>query len=153
LCGRRVVVADDMFFSADGKTLKKGRRVTKRTPVKRLAEFWRADDKGGLYRGLIRDLNPYGLLLECNRGLPVDTVIQVELKRDGSFADPLSAVNGRIVRVVDTGRGTWQMGVQLILARPEPASKPIRIEPRKSTLPERKPTRMYSLDTMLGTEE
>jgi hypothetical protein len=142
-----------MFFSADGKTLKKGRRIARRTAVRRPAEFWCADDEGGLYQGLIRDLNSYGLLLESGRDLPVGTLIQVELKRDGYFSGPLSCVKGRIVRVVDTSRGTWQMGVQLILARPEPASKPIRIEPRKSTLPERKPTRMYTLDTVLGTEE
>ena len=135
-------MADDMFFTADGKTLRKGRRVTKRTPVKRPATFWRADDNGRLHQGLIRDLNSYGLLLESGRGLPVGTVIQVELKREGYFAGPLSSVKGKVVRVVDTGRGTWQMGVQLILARPEPASKPIRIEQKKSTLPKRKPTRM-----------
>ena len=146
-------MADNMFFSADGKTLKKGRRIAERTPVRRPAEFWRADDKDGRNQGLIRNLNPYGLLLEAAGGLPVGTVIRVELKRDEFFAGCLSCVKGKIVRALDTGRGTWQMGVQLILERPKLASKPIRIEPKKSTLPKRHPTRMHTLDIVLGSEE
>lgn len=146
-------MADDMFFSADGKTLRKGRRISKRTPVRRPAEFWRADDDGGLFQGLIRDLNQYGLLLEADRGLPVGTAVCVELKRDALFGSTLSCVKGKVVRVLDTGRGRWQMGVQLILERPREASKPIRIEPKKSTLPKRQPTRMYTADFVLGAEE
>jgi len=146
-------MADEMFFSADGKTLRKGRRRAKRTPVQRPAGFWCADDQGGILQGLVRDLNPYGLLLESNEGLPVGTEIWVELKRDELFADSLSCVRGKIVRVADTQTGTWHMGVQLAVVPPKPASKPIRITPKRSTLPERRPTRMYSLDYVLGSEE
>ena len=146
-------MADEMFFSVDGKTLKKGRRAAKRTLVSRQAEFWRADDQGGLLQGLIRDLNSYGLLLESNEALPVGTKIWVELKRDELFADSLSCVKGEIVRLVDIQSGAWHMGVQLAIAPPKPVSNPIRITPKRSTLPERRPTRMYSLDYVVGSEE
>jgi len=146
-------MADEMFFSSDGKTLRKGRRVATRTPVERPAGFWCADDQGGIFQGLIRNLNPYGLLLESDQELPVGTEIWVELKRDELFADSLSCVKGRIVRVADTQAGLWHMGVQLAVAPPKPSSKPIRLSSKKSTLPERRPTRMYSLDYVVGSEE
>lgn len=146
-------MADEMFFSADGKTLIKGRRAARRTPVQRPAEFWRADDGGGLFLGVIRNLNPYGLLLESNVALPVGTEICVEMKRDEHFADSLTCLEGKVARLVSTNSGIWQMGVQLAIAPPKTASKPIRIPPKRSTLPERRPTRMYSLDYVLGSEE
>jgi len=146
-------MTDEMFFSVDGKTLRKGRRIAKRTVVRRPAEFWRADGKGGLFQGLIRNLNPYGLLLESDKGLPVATAIWVELKREEVFSGALSCVEGKVVRVVDTGAGTWQMGVQLVVASRKEPSKPIRITPKKSALPERRPTRMHTLDYVLGKEE
>ena len=146
-------MADEMFFSADGKTLRKGRRAARRTSVQRPAEFWRADDEGGLFPGLIRNLNPYGLLIESRVALPVGTEICIEMKRDEHFADALTCLNGNVARLVGTGNGTWQMGVQLAIAPPKPAAKPIRIPPKRSTLPERRPTRMYSLDYVLGSEE
>jgi len=146
-------MADEMFFSADGKTLRKGRRAARRTSVSRPAEFWRSDDEGGLFLGVIRNLNPYGLLLESGMGLPVGTQICIEMKRDEHFADSLTCLKGEVARLVGTGNGTWQMGVQLAVAPPKPASKPIRISPKRSTLPERHPTRMYSMDYVLGSEE
>ena len=146
-------MADEMFFSADGKTLRKGRRKAKRTPVKRPAGFWCADDQGGIFQGLVRNLNPYGLLLESDKDLPVGTEIWVELKRDELFADSLSCLRGKIVRVSDTQTGVWHMGVQLAVVPPKSASKPIRITQKISTLPGRRPTRMYSLDYVLGSGE
>jgi len=143
-------MADEMFFSANGKTLRKGRRAAKRTEVQRPAAFWRADDEGGLFQGLIRNLNPYGLLLESDNGLPVGTEVCVELKRDELFADSLSSLKGTVARLVGTGTGTWHMGIQIAIEPPKPDSKPIRIEPKRTTLPERRPTRMYS---MMGSEE
>ena len=146
-------MADEMFFSADGKTLRKGQRVAKRTSVRRPAEFWRADDEGGLFLGIIRNLNPYGLLLESSTGLPVGTEIRLEMRRDEHFADALTCLTGKVARLIGTANGTWQMGIQLAIAPSKPKSKPIRIPEKRSTLPERHPTRMYSLDYVLGSEE
>jgi hypothetical protein len=146
-------MADEMFFSADGKTLRKGRRIAARTPVERPAGFWCADDRGGIFQGLVRNLNPYGLLLESDQGLPVGTELWVELKRDELFADALSCVKGTVVRVADVQHGVWHMGVQLVVAPPKAPSKPLRITPKNATLPERRPTRMYSVDYVVGSEE
>ena len=143
-------MGDQLFFSTDGKRLRKGRRATKRTRVQRPAEFWPRDDEDGLFLGVIRNLSPYGLLLESDYALPVGTEICVELKRDALFANSLSRVSGRIARLIEARTGTWHMGVQLAVARPNSASKPIRITVKAPTLPERRARRMYSL---IGGEE
>jgi hypothetical protein len=146
-------MADDMFFSADGKTLRKGRRIAKRTPVTRPAEFWCADDQGELLRGVVKDLSPYGLLLECKQVLPVGTKICVELKKEELFADTLTSLMCKIVRSVETEFGPWHMGVQRLLPPTKTASKPLRITPPKTSAPKRRARRMYNLNWVVGGEE
>jgi hypothetical protein len=143
---------DEMFFSDDGRLLRRGRRVAARTETCRPCLLWPQDAPEIPIQGVVMDVNPHGMLVRMLDSVPPGTSIMVQLMRDESFSDPLARPReGRVVRHADNSDGFVDHGVRLVV---DPIKRveempPIRIEPRKA--PQRPGrSRMHLIDFTVG---
>jgi len=143
-------MSDEMFFSPDMLSLRRGKRRVSRTPTCRPCVAWLKDAPNVQYYGVVMDVSPVGVRIRMLDLVPTDCVLCFQMMRDEEFTVPLAApLEGRIVRVQEEQAGFVDHGLLLIqkkLDRME--SKPVEI-PKKYPAPPHK-TRMYSLDITLG---
>ncbi len=137
---------DDMFFSPDERSLRRGRRVARRTPTCRPCVVWTADEPELRFHGVVLDVSPYGMLIRMLEPVPPETPVLIQLMRDDQFQRPLSApVSGRIIRHAGAVGEFTDHGVRLevpeisrVEARPvrtvRPAAAPPRTRPRMHTI-------------------
>jgi hypothetical protein len=83
-------MGDDMFFSTDARSLRRGRRIARRTPTCRPCLVWPTDAPEMQFRGVVLDINPYGMLVRMMEPIPQGTDVWVQLMRDEQFAEALS---------------------------------------------------------------
>ncbi len=144
---------DDMYFTRDERSLRRGHRIASRTETCRPCLLTAYFDPPIAYRGVVLDVNPYGMLVRMMEIVPLGTEVSVQLMRDEAFRDPLAQpLEGIVVRLEEDADGFMDHGIKLVIknARRE-SSRPVRIESRK---PIRRPqrTRMHTIDFRVGDE-
>lgn len=139
-------MADEMFFSPDSKSLRRGKRVAPRTETCRPCLVWPEDAPDMHLRGVILDMNAYGMLIRMMESLPPGMRVQVQLMRDDEFQEPLTKpVTTMVVRNIPQEDGFVEHGVQVIqdkIGRQE--SKPFRRPLRKPRLRQHERSRMHT---------
>jgi hypothetical protein len=143
-------MSDEMFFSADERSLRRGRRIARRTPTCRACLVWPADAPDMRLQGVVMDINPFGMLIRLLEPLPMDTEACIQLMRDEDFENPLAKpLEGAVVRSIPTSDGFTDIGVRIKLREiPRAESRPIRIERRRPLVTRR--TRMHTIDYTVG---
>lgn len=144
-------MSDEMFFSQDTKSLYRGKRAGRRTEVCRPCRLWLKEDPDEVYRGVVMNVNAYGMLVRMIESLPPGTDLMVQLMRDETFQQALSKpVEGMVVRNVPDEKGFTDHGIQLVQERTE--RKPARPLPTKRRRPARRSpsSRMHTMDITVG---
>lgn len=144
---------DDMYFTRDERSLRRGHRVASRTETCRACLVTAQFDRPQEFKGVVLDVNPYGMLIRMMDIVPLGAQVSVQLMRDEAFRDPLAQpLEGIVVRLEEDADGFMDHGIKLVLrdARRE-SSRPVRIDPRR---PARRPqrTRMHTFDFTVGDE-
>lgn len=142
---------DDMFMSADRRSLRRGRRTAPRTEICRPCLVWLKDAPDSQSPGVVLDMNAYGLRIRMYDILPVESSIYVQMMRDDEFKEPLAdPVEAMVARVNPDADGFVDHGVRILLKelkRTAPRSiAPTALKPK--TAP--KAQRMYTLDVTVG---
>lgn len=146
----RMTPGEEMIWSPELKSLRRGRRNAPRTEVCRPCLVWGKRDPDTKLQGVVLDLNPHGMRVRLLDTLDVGDVVVIQMMRDEEFNVPLSQqIEARVVRTQPGFGGLVDHGVQVIL-RPihRPASRPVtirRLRPRRTPR-----TRMHTLDITVG---
>ena len=145
------VMYDDMFFTNDNKSLRRGKRRAQRTETCRPCIIWPTDAPELTYQCVAININPYGMLVRMMDSLPPGTSVSVQLMRDEGFAEPLTApLEGMIVRTAIGDDEFYDHGVQIDQRQIErqeikPMKLPKRERPRTT-----RTSRMHTIDIRLG---
>lgn len=148
-------MADEMFFTNDEGSLRRGRRRAPRTEVCRPCIIWPEDAPDMAFQGVVIDVTPYGMCIRMLDHIPVGTKVQIQLMRDEEFKTPLAEPHaGMIVRLSEADEGFVDHGVQLQIReikRVEQA-RPVSIERRRTVVWNRRSaaSRMHTLDITVG---
>ncbi|HNR29892.1 MAG TPA: hypothetical protein PKI11_03285 [Candidatus Hydrogenedentes bacterium] len=147
----RMTPGEEMIWSPELKSLRRGRRAAPRTEVCRPCLLWRKDEPETKLEGVVLDLNPHGMRVRLLESLDIGDVVIIQMMRDEEFNVPLSQpIQTRVVRAQPGFGDLVDHGVQVIL-RPihRAASRPVVITPRPR--PRRTPrTRMHTVDITVG---
>lgn len=141
---------DEMFFTSDMRSLRRGKRVAARTASCRPCLVWPKDAPEIELEGVIMNMNAYGLRIRMMELLPLGTEIRVQLMRDDDFKEPFAApLEGKVVRN-ETSLGQFiDHGVQLTQKKTlRTESRPVHLD-RPSPRVVR-PTRMHTIDITVG---
>ncbi|HNR36327.1 MAG TPA: PilZ domain-containing protein [Candidatus Hydrogenedentes bacterium] len=144
-------MADDMFFTRDGRALRRGRRVAPRTETCRPCLLWQAEDPETVYPGVVMDMSPYGMRVRMIEALPQGATVTVQMMRDEEYTVPLSdPVEAHVARVQPDETGFMDHGVR-ILQKVARRKEGRRVRPPTDipAAPARA-TRMYTMDITLG---
>lgn len=140
-------MADEMFFSQDSLSLRRGRRVAKRTPTSRPCAVWPKDARELEAEGIVLDINPYGMLVRIGESFAVGTVVCVQLMRDDGRKEALSTpLEGRVIRHGKNQGGQVEHGIkveQKELQREETPAVRVNTRPQSNT---QSRTRMHTID-------
>jgi len=145
---------DDMFFSEDSKSLRRGRRVRARTKTCRPCLLWPKDAPDLRIEGIVLDMTPFGLQVRMIESVARDTEVVVQLMRDERFREPLARpLIGTVVRNEPGDQGFVDHGVKLRQEsiRKTP-SRPVNSPRKPGRLPYRR-TRMHTIDLIVGDSE
>lgn len=146
----RQTAGEEMIWSAELKSLRRGRRTARRTDVCRPCLVWLESASGTKYEGIVLDLNPHGMRIRLMDTLPAGAVVGIQMMRDEDFQIPLSQpIHAQVVRTQTGFGGLVDHGLKLIvnpIKRPE--SKPVMIIRRRPKRTVR--TRMHTVDITVG---
>jgi hypothetical protein len=145
-------MTDEMFFSDDAKSLRRGKRRARRTETCRPCILWPVDARDLEFQGVAINVSPYGMLVRIMDTVPAGTRVDIQLMRDEDFRDPMAApIPGIVVRIEEAGDGFADHGIQIIrpdIRRPEPRTY---WPERRPSLPERRrSSRMHTIDITIG---
>ena len=146
-------MADDMFFAKDDQSLRRGKRVAKRTDTCRPCLLSLQDEGAAEYQGVVMDMTPYGMLIRIMGDVPMGAKVNIQLMRDETFTTPFSAAHeGAVMRQSAVPGGFTDLGIKLIIrAIPSIHSKPVSMEDvRKSNTNAAAPAR--SIDFRIGDD-
>lgn len=137
---------DEMFFSDDARSLRRGRRIAPRTPTCRPCVLWPKDDPTIRVEGVVMNVNPYGCLVRSLHSFPKGTAIEIQIMRDDDFSQPLSTIQaGEIVRHEKSVPGFTDHGIKLVQKEiRKTESRPV-VRPKAKQGP-RRVTRMHTRD-------
>ena len=146
----REPMTDEMFFSSDMRSLRRGKRAAARTETCRPCLVWETAQPGNRLQGVVMDINPYGVRVRMFETLPPNTEVIVQLMRDEDFQVPLAtAVEGTVVRLESAAGNLTDHGIRLVKQEIEHReSKPIRIERRPARRTRK--ARMHAFDVTVG---
>lgn len=144
-------MSDEMFFSKDEKSLIRGKRIAARTETCRPCTLTTIGPESETLKGVIMDMNPFGMLIRTLDAIPLGTDISIQMMRDDEFSKSLSTPReALVVRRERLSDGFTDLGVRIVNKQIQKASeRPIEIE-RKKPRPRFKPTRMHTLDITIG---
>ncbi len=143
-------MSDDMFFVANARALRRGRRVAKRTETCRPCVLWRRDAPETRYHGVAMDVSPHGMRVRMMDALPRGETVMVQMMRDEDFEVPLTEpIEASVTRIEPDSEGFIDHGLRIV------HKEIARIEPRRAPPAKAKPqplraSRMRTLDTILG---
>ena len=140
-------MADEMFFSPDSLSLRRGRRIAKRTPTSRPCVIWPSDSREMEVQGLVLDINPYGMLVRIDEPFAVGTVVRIQLMRDDGRKEALSTpVEGRVIRHVKQHGSQVDHGIKVEQKeQPREAAPAVRVNARPQSNTSNR-TRMHTID-------
>ncbi|HOE67445.1 MAG TPA: PilZ domain-containing protein [Candidatus Hydrogenedentes bacterium] len=143
---------DEMFFSRDMRSLRRGRRRSRRNESFRPCHVWPADDPDRRAEGIVLDMSPHGMRIRMIEAMPEGSSVHVQLMRDESFQDPLAQIlEGVVVRDVVHESGFIDHGVALAQPElPRQNAKPLRAALRRSPHAANSGGRMHTIDITLG---
>lgn len=144
-------MADDMFFTRDERSLRRGKRVAKRTETCRPCLVTAKGEDEFELEGVVMDVSPYGMLVRMMETLPIGTEVTVQLMRDESFEVPFSAPHKALIVRYEGSPGQFtDHGVKLEVKEiPRQESRPVNLEPRRPSPPTPR-TRMHTIDFTVG---
>lgn len=137
---------DEMFFSDDARSLRRGRRIAPRTPTCRPCMIWSKADPAIRVEGVMMNVNPYGCLVRSLHSFPAGTRVEIQIMRDDDFTQPLSKVQeGVIMRHELSMPGFTDHGIKIVQKEiPRVESRPF-VRPKPKPTP-RRVTRMHTRD-------
>jgi len=143
---------DEMFFTSDERSLRRGKRREARTEICRPCVIQTRD--GVLHRaeGVVLDMNPFGMRVRMLDSVPVGSTISIQLMRDDNFDEPFSRpLEGAVVRNESSADGFVDHGIRLeepVIVEPEQRPVP---RPAFQPLDTKRPTRgMLTIDFTVG---
>ena len=147
-------MTDEMFVSADGASMRRGKRKARRTAACRPCLIWAADDEAEeKSEGVLLDLTRFGLRIRMITPLAIGGTVKVHMMRDETFENPLSnPLTAQVVRqtYVAHGGGLIDYGLALIHEKIQRlASRPVTLDTPRPMVPTAKP-RMHTLDITVG---
>lgn len=149
VCG----MPDDMFFLADRRSLRRGRRIAVRTETCRPCVIWPADEPEKRHNGVALDVSPHGMRVRMMDPLAEGQAVYVQMMRDEDFSVPLTdPMAARVVRSELDAEGFLDHGVQIIRQKLHREEQRLVPAVRKAPAPARTP-RMYTLDIAVGERE
>lgn len=141
---------DEMFFSSDMRSLRRGKRVTARTSTCRPCLVWPKDLPAQRYEGVVMNMNAYGMLIRMLEQLPKGTDVMIQLMRDDDLQEPLAApIEGTVARSSPQTGPFADHGIKLVqqtIRRAE--SRPVHL-PQRRPMPIHRP-RMHTIDITVG---
>ncbi len=144
---------DDMFFLADRRSLRRGRRIAVRTETCRPCVIWPADEPEKRHNGVALDVSPHGMRVRMMDPLAEGQAVYVQMMRDEDFSVPLTdPMAARVVRSELDAEGFLDHGVQIIRQKLHREEQRLVPAVRKAPAPARTP-RMYTLDIAVGERE
>lgn len=141
-------MADDMFFTADMRALRRGRRLAQRTPVCRPCAVWPKEQPDARSFGVVLDINRFGMRIRMMEVILPETVVLIQLMRDDDFEVPLAEPVEATVARVQEYEGLSDHGVRIHRQEdtlPE-ARRPVVVA--KKPAKEKQPSRMYMLEVV-----
>lgn len=145
---------DQMFFSNDRKSLRRGKRIASRTSTCRPCLVWYEQDEKQVFHAVVMDISPYGFRLRMMDELAVYARVRVQLMRDEDFTVPLAApILAEVVREVPSDEGVRDYGVKRIVEKIRPI---IRVKQQGLTStprPQTKGRRLYAFDDVVNDWE
>ena len=148
----RMTAGEEMIWSPELKSLRRGRRSAARTEVCRPCLVWIDGEPEHKIQGVLLDLNKHGMRIRLMDTLPAGAVVGVQMMRDEDFQVPLSPpICAKVVRTQSGFGGLIDHGLKLIM-KPikRPAPKPVSIVVRRPRRTAR--TRMHTLDLTVGDQ-
>lgn len=143
-------MGDEMFFSDDMRSLRRGKRVARRTETCRPCLVWTRDLPETQHYGVIMDMTPYGLRVRMMAEIGPGADIVIQLMRDDDFLVPFSKpIEASVTRTQQEANGFTDHGVRLLQEAAKRA-EPKPMEPRQKPAARRRRPRMYTLDVTLG---
>lgn len=144
---------DEMFFSKDERSLRRGKRVAQRTATCRPCLIKPKDRSAEAIEGVVLDITPFGLLVRAVEPIPRETHVSIQLMRDDTFQEPFSKLlEGTVVRH-ERGVGAFvDHGIRLKVKDLGHDERRFIPAPRRRTaLPTRSVrSRMQTVDFLLG---
>lgn len=144
---------DEMFFSKDERSLRRGKRIARRTETCRPCLIKPKNAGAQAIEGVVLDITPFGLLVRAVEVIPRDTAVSIQLMRDDTFQEPFSKLlEGTVVRH-ERGIGTFvDHGIRLKVKDLEQGKRRFVPAPQRRTA---SPTgtvqsRMQTVDFLLG---
>jgi hypothetical protein len=145
-------VLDDMFFSRDLQSMRRGNRRASRTPVCRPCILWikSARDSEKKYYGVILDINRFGICVRMLDKIDLGTEVVVQLMRDEDYKVPLAQpVEATVVRLEVLGAGMSDHGMEVV-AKPVPRLFPEKAERARPIPMKDTGSKVYTIDMALG---
>ncbi|NIA13475.1 MAG: hypothetical protein GWP08_05295 [Nitrospiraceae bacterium] len=144
-------MSDEMFFSGDMRSLRRGKRVAPRTDTCRPCLVWHENAPETQYYGVVLDINPHGMRVRMIDALPIGSDIVVQMMRDDEYRFPFSHPHkARVVRHQEEVAGMLDHGLRI-------EQKPVRRfvsmpvqAPKKPAASPRQRIRMHTLDVTVG---
>ena len=142
---------DDMFFSPDMKSMRRGKRIARRTETCRPCLVWFGDDPDTKYCGVVMDITAYGMRIRMLELLPMSSSVFVQLMKDDEYEIPFaSPIEATVVRSQEAD-SFFDHGIKLrqqALLRTE--QKPAKLEAFKELPTPRRKPRIQLFDVTLA---
>ena len=114
-------MAEELYFSPDGKSLKRGKRASKRRPIDRQVEMWRVGEEGTIVEGRATDISLDGLMIHTAGDFALDDEIMVDVKRGKELDGPTFLyARARVVRIIEVDGGLRGLGIRLLAKERKP---------------------------------
>lgn len=115
-------MAEELYFSPDGKSLKRGKRGAKRRPIDRRVEMWRLGEEDQRVEGTATDISLDGLMIRAPADFTIGEEIMVDVRRGKELDTPTFLyARARVVRIVDGDAGGRGFGLRLVAKERKPA--------------------------------
>jgi len=107
-------VVDELFFTPDGKSLRRGRRGSKRHAIERLVHIWRPGDEENRAIGVATDISLEGVLVYTSEPFGIGEEVMLDIKRSKESDGPTFIyVRGEIVRHTPPRNGMLGLGIRM----------------------------------------
>jgi len=108
-------VADELFFTPDGKALRRGRRNSKRHTIERVVELWRVGDEENPVIGVATNISLEGVLVHAQVPFEVGETVMVDIRKTKDLDSPsFIYVRGEIARCLEAGEGRYAIGIRML---------------------------------------